>query len=177
MKILFFCLILLINVIPTKAEKIVTTTTPYYYNNYYPPKLAPSWDFNALEKYALNKTYSRENDIKRLERLENLAFGATQNGNPEFRYRQVEEAILSRPKYNAYQRSLKNRLGQYISGQSTGITPSIVNQGLSPIYNNGFTPQYSNSNFVQYSSVPFGWSGHQLMNSNYGTNSGIRILP
>lgn len=177
MKTLLLCLLLLMNIMPTFAEKTVTTTTPYYYNNYYPPRLAPAWDFNALEKYALNRTYSRENDIKRLERLENLAFGAVQNGNPELRYRQVEEAILARPHYNGYSNSLRNRLGRYMAGQATGITPSIINQGLSPMYNNGFTPQYSNSNFVQYSSVPFGWSGYQLMNSNYGTNSGIRILP
>ena len=66
-----------------------------HYNN---PYLSRN-DLNALEKYALDKTYRRENDLQRLERLENLAFGATQSGNLYSRFKNVENAILSRPQY------------------------------------------------------------------------------
>lgn len=179
---LFVCFLLLVNITPVFAAKTVTTTSPYYYNpynrGYYPPPSPYQYSngLNALERYVLNKTYGRENDLQRLERLENLAFGAAQVGDLDTRYQQVENAILSRPKYNGYRNSFKNALGNYIAGQATGVTPSILTTDLMPVYTTGFAPQYTNSNMMQYT-TPFGGRGYRVMNNNYGTNSGIRILP
>lgn len=174
---LFVCFLLLVNVAPVFAAKTVRTTSPFYYNpGYYQPML-PSGGLNALERYALSRSYARESDIQRLERLENLAFGAVQNGDIDTRYRQVENAILNRPRYNGYRNTFRNALGNYIAGQATGVTPSILTQDLMPAYSTGFAPQYTNSNVMQYSSFPFGGRGYRIMNNNYGTNSGIKILP
>ena len=138
-------------------------------------KLSP-----ALEKYALRKTYGRENELQRLERLENLAFGAVQSGNPVIRFKNVENAILSRPQYNTKQ-SLLNNVANYFAGQTTGFTPSITSY---PNYTNlggfssnpyMFTPKYSNSNYEQYSNGIFG-GGWGMRGSDFGTGSSIRIL-
>ena len=97
---LFVCFLLMVNIMPVFAAKTVTTTRPYYYNpyhrGYYPPPNPYQYanGLNALEKYALNRNYGRENAMQRLERLENLAFGATQVGDLDTRYRQVENAII-----------------------------------------------------------------------------------
>lgn len=176
---LFVCFLLLVNITPVFAAKTVRTASPFYYNpSYYQPML-PSGGLNALEMYALNRSFARENDIRRLERLENLAFGAVQNGDLDTRYQQVENAILARPRYNGYRNSFRNALGNYIAGQATGVTPSIVTQDFMPTYNNmGFgTPRYTNSNMIQYSGLPFGARGYQLFNQNHGMGSGVRILP
>lgn len=170
---IFVCLLLLLNLCPVFAAKTANTTQSYSYYNptYYS---AQQEDLSALERYAFNRNYSGENEVQRLERLENLAFGAVQNGDLISRFHQVETAILSRPKTNGFKNSLANTLGNYIMGQTTGLTPSIVTSGFPPIYNN---PQYTNSNIMQYSSFPFGGRGYRVMNQNYGANSGIRILP
>ena len=146
-----------------------------HYNN---PYLSSS-ELNALEKYAMNKTYRRENDLRRLERLENLAFGATQNGDLFSRYKNVEEAILSRPQYKQKQSFLGN-LANYFAGQATGFTPSMMpysNLGGFTSNPYAFTPNpgYQNNNFEQYSNGIFsgGW-GH--MGQDYGTGSSVRIL-
>lgn len=137
---------------------------------------------NTLEKHSLNKTFNRESDLERLERLENLAFGATQYGNLENRYRNIENAIYSRPQYKA-KNSLLNKIANYFSGESTGFTPNLIPY---PNYNNlgGFSSNpymyhpnngFNNNSFEQYSNGIFGggwgYSGH-----DYGTGSSIRIL-
>lgn len=147
--------------------------------NYNYPVLSRS-DLSALEKYALRKTYGRESDLQRLERLENLAFGAVQNGNPVIRYRNVENAILSRPQYNTKQ-SLLNNIANYFSGQATGYTPSLTSY---PSYTNlggfstnpyMFTPGYNNNRFEQYSNGIFG-GGWGISGHDYGSGSSVRIL-
>lgn len=177
---LFVCFLLLINIAPVfAAARTVRTINPYYYNpGYYNQTYLPTNSLNALERYAMNRNYARESDLQRLERLENLAFGAAQNGDLNYRYNQVENAILARPKYNGYRNTFRNALGNYIAGQATGVTPSIISPGLTPAYNMGFnSPQYTNQNMMQYSTFPFGNRGYQLMNQNHGTGSSIRILP
>ena len=62
-----------------------------------PVQTAPD-NLNLLEEYAFNKTYKKEANLKRLERLEEAAFGAVQSGDYDTRYRNVQTAILSRPK-------------------------------------------------------------------------------
>ncbi len=143
-------------------------------------------NLNALEKYALNKTFRKESDLARLERLENLAFGATQIGDIASRYANVEQAILSRPKYKT-KNSLLGNLANYFAGSPTGYTPSLNN-----FYNStmglpagiGFTnfggdylpaPGYINQNFEHYSNGPFsqGWG---MSSQNYSSGSSIRIL-
>lgn len=139
-------------------------------------------DLNTLEKYALNKTYQRENSLQRLERLENLAFGATQYGDIQSRYQNVENAILSRPKYGTKNSILKN-LATYFSGQTTGFTPNLI--PYSTFNNLGgfssnpylFTPNngYRNNSLEQYSNGIFGGGWGNSFN-NYGTGSSIKIL-
>ncbi|MBE7711321.1 MAG: hypothetical protein E7Z92_04185 [Cyanobacteria bacterium SIG31] len=144
-------------------------------------------NLNALEKYALNKTYRRESDLARLERLENLAFGAVQNGDITSRFMDVENAILSRPKYKT-KNSILGNIANYFSGTPTGYTPAIGNSfynstmglpaglGFSNFGGNFYpAPGYMNQNFEQYSNGPFG-GGWGMSNHNYGTGSSVRIL-
>lgn len=136
----------------------------------------PNNNLNALEKHALNKTYTRENDISRLERLENLAFGATQYGDLESRYRNVENAILSRPQYNV-KRSIIGNIANYFAGQPTGLSPSFspTMTQFGGYSNFNPTPRYSNNNFEQYSNGIFG-GGWGISGHDYGSGSSIRIL-
>jgi hypothetical protein len=165
---------------------------PQHYPHYNCPECHYNGDYlshgnlNALEKYALNKTYRKESDLTRLERLENLAFGATQLGDLDSRYANVEQAILSRPKYKT-KNSILSNLSNYFTGTPTGFTPSLNNfynssLGLPPGL--GFTnfggdflptPGYMNQNFEQYSNGPFN-SGWGMSSHNYGAGSSVRIL-
>ena len=149
--------------------------------HHYNPYLSKE-DLYALEKYALNKTYRRENDLQRLERLENLAFGASQSGDILSRYKNVENAILSRPKFET-KKSLVNNIANYFTGQPTGFTPNLIQ---TPTYNNfgGFssnpyllTPgsNYGNYNYEQYSNGIFG-GGWGISGQNFGTGSSVKIL-
>lgn len=149
--------------------------------HHYNPYLSKN-DLYTLEKYALNKTYRRESDLERLERLENLAFGASQSGDIYSRYKNVENAILSRPKYGTKQSILGN-IANYFAGQSTGFTPNLIPY---PDFNNLggfnsnpylFTPNsnYGNTNYEQYSNGIFG-GGWGFSGQNYGTGSSIKIL-
>ncbi len=124
-------------------------------------------NLNLLEEYAFNKTFKRDENLKRLERLEELAFGAVQSGDYDTRYRNVETAILSRPKNNYEKKSLLSSIGDYFSGQLTGFTPSILTQDLTP----GFTRNANES----FSNGIFG-SGYNNFSHNYGSNSGVHIL-
>ena len=124
-------------------------------------------NLNLLEEYAFNKTYKRDADLKRLERLEELAFGAVQSGDYDTRYRNVETAIRSRPKNNYEKKSLLSSISDYFFGQMTGCTPSILTQDLTP----GFTRNASES----FSNGIFG-SGYNNFSHNYGSNSGVHIL-
>ena len=201
----FFCLIILLSMTPVFANSnfnsklkmnnsqniISTYPTSQRQNRLYPPN-CPRCHYNnpylsqndlyALEKYALNKTYRRESDLQRLERLENLAFGAIQNGDIYNRYKNVENAILSRPKYGT-KTSLLNNLANYFSGQTTGFTPSLIPY---PGYNSlgGFSSNpyglgpstgFSNNNIEHYSNGIFG-GGWGMSGHDHGVGSSIRIL-
>ena len=131
-----------------------------------PVQTAPD-NLNLLEEYAFNKTYKKEANLKRLERLEEAAFGAVQSGDFDTRYRNVQTAILSRPKNNYEKKSLLSSIGDYFSGQMTGCTPSIISQDLTP----GFTKNASEG----FSNGIFG-SGYNNFSHNYGSNSGVHIL-
>ena len=164
------------------ASRTVTTSRPYYrpyntyygYNNpyydrrhYYPENFT---DMNALEEYAFSKTYPRENFINRLQRLENQAFGAIQEGDVYNRYENVRAAILSRPKQN-YKTSVLRSIGDYFSGQMTGFTPSIQNSNSSFSY---FPSSYGNTFESGYTN-PWG-SRYHVNNYGTGSYSGVRIL-
>ncbi|MBQ7764929.1 hypothetical protein IJ384_06165 [bacterium] len=159
----------------------------YHHNHYCPQcdynqQYLSKTNLNALEQYAMNKIYRRDNDLKRLERLENLAFGATQIGDIQTRYQNVENAILSRPKYNTKQ-SLINNLANYFSGQTTGFTPNLGTynnyNNLGGFYNNPYlftpTPSYNNNRFESYSNGIFG-GGWGISGQNFGNGSTVRIL-
>lgn len=150
----------------------------YHHNHHHTPYLAS--DINALEKYALNRTYNRENELQRLERLENLAFGTSQYGDIYSRFKNVEDAILSRPKYTSKPSVVKS-IANFLGGQTTGFTPSITpyqqysNLGgfSSNPYN--FSPSYSNNSFEQYSNGIFG-GGWGFRGNDFGNSSSIKIL-
>ena len=156
---------------------------PYNYHDSY----IPTNSLNALERYALNKSYNRESNIHRLERLEELAFGSIQSGDYITRFQNVEDAILSRPQ-QSYKRSFLGNLANYFMGQSTGFTPSLIpgytpysvgnsaiNNFITPP-NNFFAPNdYGNTNYETYSNGIFG-RGYGIRNNSFNSGGGIRIL-
>lgn len=167
------------------AQTTVVTQNPYinnpYYRhqNYYQTDVLPR-DLSALEKYSMNKVYPRQSALQRLERLENLAFGSIQSGSLEARYRNVENAILSRPKCN-FKHSALGALANYFGGHTTGVTPSVFDN-----FGNAYMPAYDN--FMHNSSAGYGrsrinsfsngifGSGYSIMNNNLGNGSSVRIL-
>jgi hypothetical protein len=139
-------------------------------------------NLNALEKYAFNRIYSRETNLQRLERLESIAFGAVQQGDIDTRYQNVEKAILARPKNDYYKKQgLFNVVRDYYKGVTTGITPSVTYQGLTPydtpydIYNNSYNPTYGTQRIDNFSNSIFG-NGYRVLNQNFGTGSSVKII-
>ena len=133
-------------------------------------------NMDALERYAFKKNYARENNFRRLERLENLAFGATQEGDYATRFKNVEAAILSRPQ-TTQKRSILGNIANYFAGQATGVTPSLTT-GIVPFggYSNFMpSPNYNNNRIEQYSNGIFG-GGWGISGNEYGTGSSIKIL-
>ena len=142
----------------------------------YPKNYRSFSDLNALEKYSMNKVYSRESDLERLQRLEMQTFGAVQSGDITSRYENVKGAILSRPKQN-YKTSWLRNIGNYFSGQMTGFTPSFSNDPFfsnSSFSSNPYPTSFGNKSVTEYKS-PFG-SGYQI--NDFGTSSGcgVKIL-
>ena len=127
-------------------------------------------DMSALEKYALERTYQRENNITRLQRLEMQAFGAIQEGDINSRYENVRSAILSRPKTN-YKTSLLRGIGNYFAGQLTGYTPELDSYSLQ---NSTISPSFGQSYENRYY-TPWG-KGYQTQKYGTGSSSSIRIL-
>lgn len=161
-------------IIETKRAKRINRFNNHNFQNQYRGLLSAK-DLYALEKYALGKTYKREPDLRRLERLENLAFGATQYGDLATRYNNVESVILSRPKYGTKTGLMKN-LASYFLGQTTGYTPSLVS---SPDYNSfgeySQAPGFNTQRYDQYSNGIFG-GGWGVYNNNFTNGSSIRML-
>lgn len=177
-------LVLLSNYVYAENRTVVTTTPiynypPSYYQNYFS-------DMNALEKYAFDKCYPRENSLTRLQRLELNTFGAIQNGDLASRYENVKDAILSRPKQN-YRTSVLRNLGNYFSGQMTGFTPTINTPNYYPYttssnpnkYNSfnylPYPSSFGNTSITEYSRGPFG-GGYHVNNYGVGSSSGVKIL-
>lgn len=147
----------------------------YHHNPYYGYNRIPAGSLNALEKYALNRNYRRENDLQRLERLESLAFGSIQSGDINSRYRNVENAILSRPQQN-YRRSVIGNIANYFAGQATGYTPSITGDFANlGGFSNFPDPNYNNQRFEQYNNGIFG-SGWGIQNQSFGNGTRVQIL-
>ena len=180
-----FVVLLILSAItmPVFAARTVVTRSPIY-NPYYAPQAYYGGDYipqrrympknrsifsdiNDLERYALNKNFTKDSDRIRLERLETLAFGAVQQGDIYTRYDNVRNAILSRPKHN-YKTSLLQGLSNYFNGQLTGFTPNVTNSY------NSYPSEFEKNSYTQYSS-PWG-SGYRT--EYYGTDSGtgVRIL-
>jgi len=145
---------------------IYHTQRRYYPENY---NVLPKNNLNALEKYTFNKVFSRENEINRLERLEELAFGSIQYGPIQNRFKNVEVAILSHPQ-NSYRQGWRNNLNNYFTGQPTGITPNI-----SPFFSQNYNPSYNNARIEQFSNGIFG-NGFRIHNNSFTSGSGIRLL-
>ena len=165
------------------ATRKIVTQTPYY-NPYYAPQAyyggdyiprrsyrrnaSVFYDINDLERYAMNKNFTRDSDRVRLERLETLAFGAVQEGDIYTRYDNVRNAILTRPKQN-YKTSVLKSISDYFSGQLTGYTPSLGTS--TPVY---YPSDYGQNSSTQYSS-PFR-SGYKTHSYGIGSGSGVHIL-
>lgn len=158
---------------------------PNYYNSTYNPQRINSryspqshfGDINALEKYSMNRTFGRESDLQRLQRLEMQAFGAVQSGDINQRYDNVRNAILSRPNYTSTKTSLLRNIGNYFSGQMTGFTPYLGPDPFFSSSNFATTPYpttYGNQSVDQYS-TPFG-GGYRINNYGTGSSTGVRIL-
>ena len=80
-------------------QKIYKKACPQCHShNYYHQPIKIN-NLKRLEKHVFDRTFNNEDDITRLERLENLAFGAIQDGDLSTRYHNIESAIYSRPKY------------------------------------------------------------------------------
>lgn len=177
----FFVLLILSSaIIPVSAE-IVATEAPYY-NPYYAPQAyyggnyvphrrytknrSVFYDINDLERYAMNRNFTKDSDLTRIERLETLAFGAVQQGDIYTRYDNVRNALLSRPKPN-YKTSFLRGLSNYINGQLTGFTPQLDNSYP-------YASDYNKQSYTEYSS-PFG-KGYKTNSYGYNNNSGIQFL-
>lgn len=187
MKKIFICLIVILmssNCIYADNTRIVRQhpyiNNPYYrHNDYYMEEVLPD-DLSALEKYAMNRVYRRENPVKRLERLEDLTFGSIQSGDIQSRYKNVESAILARPKNNA-KRTALGTLANYFAGQATGLTPPVfTNYGNGYSFDNyGFNSMngggYGTSRINQYSNGIFG-GGYGILNNSVRNGSTIRML-
>lgn len=188
------CVFLIIFItMPVFASKTVVTQSPYY-NGYYTPQAYYGGDYipnrryyrknssifpdiNDLERYALNRNFTKDSDRTRLERLETLAFGAVQTGDISTRYDSVREAILTRPKQN-YKKSVLRNISDYFNGQMTGSTPSILpiinqnNYGYDTDYDNIYPESNFGKNFSTEYITPYGRRYHT---SNYGMGTGSRI--
>ena len=165
---------------------------PYYrpnnfYNNaynqrrFFHPRRSSFSDLSALEQYTLNRNFTRESDLERLQRLEMQAFGAVQQGDINTRYDNVRNAILSRP-INNYRTSLIRNIGNFFGGQLTGFTPSFNSSfDDDPFFssNSSFTTTQFPSTFGSTSttgySSPFG-KGYRVNNFGTGSSTGVHIL-
>ena len=185
-----FIVLFLLLVLPVSAfsatMKVVTQTPynqyyapqAYYGGDYIPPKrysrhnASKFYDINDLEKYAMNKNFTRDSDRIRLERLETLAFGAVQEGDIYTRYDNVRNAILSRPKQN-YKTSVLRNISDYLNGQLTGYTPSVNSSASDSFF---FDSYPASSDFGKRSSVDYStpW-GRGYRTENYGTGSGSTV--
>ena len=170
-KFIIFLLIFSISTVCTEAYQTVVAGPAKYQNYYnsYRPALSIS-DLTALEKYAFNRIYPRDYPLARLERLEDAAFGCIQNGDLATRYKNVENAILSRPNSisNVNRRNWLGGLANYFAGQATGLTPSVVvpnYDNYSPVYG----PNYGTQRYESFSNGIFG-GGYNMMNQNYILN-------
>ena len=185
MKYFLICCLLILSVNSVLAEsrhfirQNPYINNPYYRSQkYYQYEVLPR-DLSALEKYSMNRVYSRETPLRRLERLENLAFGSIQSGDIGTRYKNVESAILSRPASNIKQSAL-GTLANYFRGQATGVTPSIYDSfgNYMPAYDNfmhNSTNGFGNTRINQYSNGIWG-GGYSTLNNSLGSGSSVRIL-
>lgn len=180
---------------PTNHQKVPHRVinrynNPYYYNNngfynnrfnnsrFYRPGYTTSFsDIGALENYTLNKNFSNESDLERLERLEMQAFGAIQSGDINQRYDNVRSAILARPQTGGTRNSLFRTIGNFFGGQMTGFSPSFDND---PFFADSFFNQnpYPTTYGTQSASTykrPFG-GGSRIQNYGTGSTCGIQLL-
>lgn len=142
-----------------------------------------------LEKYTIGKKFTKDSNLERLERLEELAFGSVQSGNLPARYKKLERAVYSRPKCN-HRQSVLGKIANYFAGDVTGFTPGFSPQyftqdfSATPVsnfnslggYNNFYpAPGYSNNNYEQYSNGIFG-GGYGISGHDYGSGTTIRML-
>ena len=178
-RIVIFILLLSFTMPAFPATRKIVTQTPYY-NQYYAPQAywggdyIPSRkysrrvssrfnDINDLERYAFNKNFTRESDRSRLERLENLAFGAIQEGDIYTRYNNARNAILTKPK-QSFKTSVMQNISDYFNGQLTGFSPSISTP----------SSDYGKHSYSGYS-TPWG-KAYRTNNYGIGSGSSVHIL-
>ena len=163
------------------SRPVYKPISPYRTNRIYNRHASSNFsDLSALEKYTFNRSYGRESDLDRLQRLEMQTFGAIQAGDINTRYDRVRNAILARPKQN-YRTSWFRNIGNFFGGQLTGFTPSFDSSfDNDPFFSSSafsgipYPSSYGNSSVSQFSG-PYG-SGYRLNNYGTGSTSGVRIL-
>lgn len=168
----------------TPRRVINRYNNPYYHNNrynnrrFYNPGYTTSFsDIGALENYTLNRNFTNESDLERLERLEMQAFGAIQNGDINQRYDNVRSAILSRPQPLRTKNSLFRTIGNFFGGQMTGYTPAFDNDpffGDSFFNQNSYPSTYGTQSASSFSG-PFG-KGSRIYNHGTGSTCGVQLL-
>lgn len=132
---------------------------------------------SKLETKILNQDYPQNSPERRIERLEQQLFGATQSGNVDARYQTILAASKNyrRPNQDYLdpisQGGWKNIAGaigsSLLGGSMTGFTPPI-----NPYYDN-YNNNYNNYN-NSYNSYPSGYGAYQGYRSNHGYSDSFK---
>ena len=83
---------------------------------------------SALEQYTLNRNFTRESDLERLQRLEMQAFGAVQQGDINTRYDNVRNATFFTKTISSLIEKLKGLSEDYYT--TTKNAEKQVNQSI-----------------------------------------------
>lgn len=133
-------------------------------------------DLSHVERYLFNRTFTKENNISRINRIENELFNKTY-GSMSFSNRMNNvlanyQNQYNRGYYNANNTgyyttnsTLKNRIINNLVGQPTGYTPPLRYP-----YMNGFNRSYNGSYYGTN-----GWGYHNSYRPTYG-GMGVHIL-
>ncbi|MEI8129349.1 MAG: hypothetical protein WCG95_06995 [bacterium] len=133
---------------------------------------------SGIESQILNQDYPQNSPERRIERLEQQLFGATQSGEIDTRYKALMAASKGYKKNNQNYSDLmmpqagwKNIAGvignSLLGGTMTGFTPPI-----NPYYDN-YNNNYNNYN-NRYNSYPSGYGAYQGYRSNHGYSDNFK---
>lgn len=181
----------------TNLQRIDNIISNFNQINKY-PNISKS-TLSKIETQIFNQKYSMNNPQRRIERLEENLFGATQSGDLNTRFNNVQQAVKAYasnsnpalnniyPNYNTPRtgwKGLSGNLGNALlgGGSMTGFTPPLnpyFNQNNCNMYNrNAFptnTTVYNNAGYNPYNNFGLGGSSNannQSIRSNRGYYEG-----